>query len=123
MGRALLFYGCRHCDQDYIYRQDVEAYAAQGVVELPTAFSRLDPDRKVYVQDRITEQKAAVWELLEAGGIFFVCGDAAKMEPDVRAALKRIYQEQRGADEAAAQSWLEKLIADQRYVVDVWAAT
>jgi cytochrome P450/NADPH-cytochrome P450 reductase len=123
LGRALLFYGCRHCDQDYIYRQEVEAYAAQGVVELHTAFSRLDPDRKVYVQDRIIEQKAAVWELVEAGATFFVCGDAAKMEPDVRAALKRIHQEQRGGDEAAAQSWLEKLIADQRYVVDVWAAT
>ena len=41
----------------------------------------------MYVQDRLRESAARVWELLEAGGHFYVCGDASRMAADVENAL------------------------------------
>lgn len=49
IGQALLFFGCRHPDKDYIYREELESYKDAGVLsELNVAFSRYT-DNKVYV--------------------------------------------------------------------------
>lgn len=87
-------------------------------MKLHTAFSRAG-ERKVYVQDLIREQAAQVWALLEAGAVVYVCGDGSRMEPDVRRALSDIAREH-GQDSAA---WMDRMIADQRYVLDVWAGS
>ncbi|WP_167348333.1 hypothetical protein [Streptomyces bicolor] len=45
------------------------------------------------------------------------------MAPGVREAFRRLYRESTpGADGAAAGRWLDGLIADGRYVEDVYAA-
>ena len=36
---ALLFFGCDAPDVDYLYRDELEAWAAQGVVDVRPAFS------------------------------------------------------------------------------------
>lgn len=115
-GEALLFFGCRHPEQDFIYADELNAWAERGVVRLHTAFSRAG-ERKVYVQDRIREQAAEVWRLLGQDAIVYVCGDGSRMEPDVRRALSDIAREH-GQD---GEAWLERMIADKRYVLDVWA--
>ena len=116
LGDAMLFFGCRHPEQDFIYADQLQGWAADGIVDLHTAFSRAG-GRKAYVQDLIREQASAVWKLLEAGATVYVCGDGSRMEPDVRRTLADIAREH-GQD---SQSWLDKMIADQRYVLDVWA--
>jgi len=79
LGPALLFFGCRSSTEDYIYKDRLEGYLASGVLTgLHTAFSRDGPS-KVYVQDLIAQQGAEVWELLEAGAVVYVCGDARRM--------------------------------------------
>ncbi|HRW06721.1 MAG TPA: cytochrome P450 [Caldilineaceae bacterium] len=123
VGPSLLFFGCRHAEQDFIYADELQAYADQGVTTLVTAFSRQDPAQKVYVQQRILEQKEAVWVLLEQGATIYVCGDASRMAPDVRRAFGTIYQEKMNADAATADNWLNELETKQRYLQDVWAAT
>ena len=55
--------------------------------------------------------------VLEAGGVIYVCGDGSRMEPDVRRTLADLAREH-GHDGAA---WMDGMIADQRYVLDVWA--
>jgi cytochrome P450/NADPH-cytochrome P450 reductase len=89
-------------------------------VLLHVAFSRHDGE-KTYVQDLIRKERAAVWKLIEAGATVFVCGDGSRMEPDVKRALTRIYAEETDADPDAADQWMEKLSAENRYVLDVWA--
>ena len=42
---------------------------------------------KVYVQDRLRETGSQVWELLQQGGHFYICGDAANMATAVEEAL------------------------------------
>jgi sulfite reductase (NADPH) flavoprotein alpha-component len=74
----------------------------------------------VYVQDRLAESGARVWELLQAGGHFYVCGDAGSMAGAVEAALLRIIEEGQGRGAAAAQEYLAELAAAGRYQRDVW---
>jgi cytochrome P450 / NADPH-cytochrome P450 reductase len=120
LGPAMLFFGCRHPDQDYLYADELKAFAADGVTELFTAFSRGDGP-KTYVQHLITAQQEKVWRLIEQGAIVYVCGDGGKMEPDVKAALVAIYRERGGADADAGQRWIEDMGTKNRYVLDVWA--
>ncbi len=120
LGPALLFFGCRHPEQDFLYAEELKAFAADGVTELHTAFSRLN-GAKTYVQHLVAAQKDRVWDLIEKGGITYVCGDGGRMEPDVKAALVAIYRERSGADAEAGARWIEDLGARNRYVLDVWA--
>src|SRR6201993_3301656 len=82
LGSAMLFFGCRHPDQDFLYADELKALAADGITELFTAFSRTDGP-KTYVQHLLAAQQARVWQLIGEGAIIFVCGDGSKMEPDV----------------------------------------
>jgi cytochrome P450/NADPH-cytochrome P450 reductase len=120
LGPALLFFGCRHPDQDYLYADELKAFEAGGIAELHTAFSRAEGP-KTYVQHLVAAQKERVWSLIEQGAIVYVCGDGGKMEPDVKAALVAIYRERGGADAAAGMRWIDDLGTKNRYVLDVWA--
>ena len=120
LGPAMLFFGCRHPDQDYLYADELKACAAAGITELHIAFSRTEGP-KTYVQNLVAAQKEKVWSLIENGAIIYVCGDGGKMEPDVKAALVAIYRERKGADGEAGLRWIEDLGTSNRYVLDVWA--
>ncbi len=120
LGPAMLFFGCRHPEQDYLYADELKKFAADGVTELHTAFSRADGP-KTYVQHLVATQKDQVWNLIDKGAIVYVCGDGGKMEPDVKAALVSIYREKTGSDEAAGLRWIDDLGTRNRYVLDVWA--
>jgi cytochrome P450/NADPH-cytochrome P450 reductase len=120
LGPAMLFFGCRHPEQDYLYADELKAFAADGITELHTAFSRADMP-KTYVQNLIAAQQERVWSLIEQGAIIYVCGDGGKMEPDVKATLVGIYRDRAGADAAAGQRWIDDLGTKNRYVLDVWA--
>src|SRR5579871_661484 len=120
LGPAMLFFGCRHPEQDYLYRDELKGHAAEGIAELHTAFSRGDGP-KTYVQNLIAAEKDRVWTLIEAGAIVYVCGDGSRMEPDVKATLMSIFREKSGADADAATRWIDDLGSKNRYVLDVWA--
>jgi cytochrome P450 / NADPH-cytochrome P450 reductase len=120
LGPAMLFFGCRHPEQDYLYAEELKGYEANGITELHTAFSRGEGP-KTYVQDLIAAAKERVWALIEQGAVIYVCGDGSKMEPDVKAALVAIYRDHSGADASSGQRWIEELGANSRYVLDVWA--
>ncbi len=120
LGSALLLFGCRHPDQDYLYRDELEAAAGDGLTDLLTAFSRADGQR-IYVQDLLRRERDRVWSLLEAGAVVYVCGDGSHMEPDVKRSLATLYAEVNDTDAAAADAWLETLRQEGRYRLDVWA--
>ncbi|MEM6584937.1 MAG: cytochrome P450, partial [Pseudomonadota bacterium] len=119
LGEALLFFGCRHRDHDYMYREELEGYAGEGLAELFTAFSR-EEGQRTYVQDVIKEQADRVWALIEQGARIYVCGDGAQMEPDVRRALTAICAEKRGCSDEEATAFTDEMIETGRYALDVW---
>jgi cytochrome P450/NADPH-cytochrome P450 reductase len=123
VGPALLFFGCRHPRQDFIYEDELRGFAEHGVARLFACFSRLADEQKTYVQDQVLREGAEVWKLLQSGAVVYVCGDASRMAPDVRRAFAAIHRQETGGDERAADAWLDRLTAENRYLVDVWAAS
>lgn len=121
LGPAMLFFGCRHPDQDFICRDELEGYASDGITDLHVAFSRLEK-KKTYVQDLIREQRDAVWALIEQGARIYVCGDGSRMEPDVRRALTLIYAEEKDVSAGAAEAWMDQMSDEGRYSLDVWVS-
>ena len=74
VGSNVLYFGCKNRDQDFIYKEDLEAFKADGTLDkLRLAFSREGPS-KVYVQHLLREDAAEVWDLLQRGAYVYVCG-------------------------------------------------
>jgi cytochrome P450/NADPH-cytochrome P450 reductase len=122
VGPSLLFFGCRSHEHDFIYEDELRDFDARGLTRLVTAFSRLAGQPKCYVQHKLAAHADEAWDLLERRAVVFVCGDAARLAPDVRSAFVEIYRGKTGADTDAAQEWLDELRSSSRYVEDVWAS-
>ena len=120
IGQTLLFFGCRHPRQDYIYQEELQSFVDQSFLEVFTAFSRAQSE-KVYVQDRLMEQTQRVWESIQNGAIIYVCGDAHKLAPGVRQAFIDIHQQMNHSGISEANHWLERMVHEKKYLEDVWA--
>jgi cytochrome P450/NADPH-cytochrome P450 reductase len=120
LGKSLLFFGCRNSD-DFIYQEELQAWADQGITTLYTAFSRVEGQPKTYVQDVIRAHADDVWQMIQDGAVIYVCGDASRMEPAVRRAFIDMYQAKTGASEQEAEDWMDQCARSNRYLADVWA--
>lgn len=119
-GKNWLFFGDQRADLDYLYRDQITAWQADGLLtHLSLAWSRDGAD-KVYVQNLLEQNAAEVFAWLQEGAAIYICGDASRMAADVEAALLRIIARGLQADEAAAQAYLSALAADHRYQRDVY---
>jgi sulfite reductase (NADPH) flavoprotein alpha-component len=119
-GRNWLFFGDQHVDSNFYYRSELEEMFADGLLtRLDLAFSRDQRDR-VYVHHRMIEHGAELWRWIRDGAYFYVCGDAGQMAKDVDAALMQIFAVHGKLDEGGAVALKEQLIADKRYMRDVY---
>ncbi|WBO62328.1 cytochrome P450 [Streptomyces camelliae] len=119
---ALLYFGCDAPDADFLHADELRAAETAGAVSLRPAFSAAPENGALFVQHRIAAEADEVWELLNSGARVYVCGDGSRMAPGVRQAFRTLYRERSHADGAAAEKWLNSLVADGRYVEDVYAA-
>jgi cytochrome P450/NADPH-cytochrome P450 reductase len=120
VGPILLFFGCRHPDHDWLCREEVEAWAADGLIRPFLAFSTVKDHPWRYVQDAIVAEQEQVWAAIRDGAQIFVCGDGRFMAPAVREALIATHMQQAGSDHAHSSAWLEDLIEQGRYHQDVF---
>jgi cytochrome P450/NADPH-cytochrome P450 reductase len=120
LGPAFLFFGCRRAEQDFIYQSEMEAFQKEGVVNLQLAFSHDATSGFRYVQDRIWDQRDALWDLIEKNAVIYVCGDGLHMAPDVRATFLRMHAEKTRSSREASENWMRELEEAQRYLVDVF---
>ena len=119
-GRNWLVFGDQKRASDFLYREQLEGWLADGhLTRLDLAFSR-DQAEKIYVQDRMRENAAELWAWLESGAHFYVCGDASRMAKDVDAALHQIAETAGGMNPEGAADYVKKLKADNRYQRDVY---
>lgn len=119
-GRNWLFFGEQHVNGDFYYRSELADMLQKGVLhQLDRAFSR-DQNEKVYVQQRMIQRGAQLWSWLEDGAHFYVCGNASRMARDVDMALRQVVQLHGGLSDDAANAYVQQLIADKRYVRDVY---
>lgn len=119
-GQNWLFFGEQRAKMDFLYQQQLEGMVKEGTLtHLHTAFSR-DQHNKVYVQDRIQENAKEVYDWLERGAYFYVCGDATRMAKDVEnALLDAIAKGSNGTLENAAE-YLAAMKKQKRYQRDVY---
>ncbi len=66
------------------------------------------------------ENAAELWQWLQQGAYFYVCGDAKRMAKDVDLALHDIVAQQGGMDSAAAAAYIKLLKKEKRYQRDVY---
>jgi sulfite reductase (NADPH) flavoprotein alpha-component len=123
-GRSWLFFGERNFRTDFLYQSEWQAMLKSGVLtRLDVAFSRdrrADGDTKTYVQHRMRERSRDIFAWLEEGAHIYVCGDAARLAPDVHAALQQIVTVEGGLGAAASEDYLGQLQRDGRYQHDVY---
>jgi sulfite reductase (NADPH) flavoprotein alpha-component len=119
-GKSWLFFGDQRGDLDFLYEDELSDFQRRGVLSrLDTAFSR-DQDRKVYVQHRIIERGAELFDRLEDGAHLYVCGDAKRMASDVDRALREVVRQFGGRSEDDAKAYLADLSTNGRYRRDVY---
>ena len=120
-GRNWLFFGEQRRSSDFLYEQELIELQNKGVLtHLELAFSRDIPGQKVYVQHRMKERGKEIFEWLEGGAHFFVCGDGARMAKDVDAELQAIAMREGGKTTEEAALWVEALKKEKRYKRDVY---
>lgn len=119
-GRNWLFFGNPHFSSDFLYQTEWQQAVKSGdLTRIDLAFSR-DQSEKIYVQHRLTERGAELYDWVQAGAHLYVCGDATHMARDVHSALLEIARDQGGLDEEGAKQWLDDLAAQGRYARDVY---
>lgn len=119
-GKNWLFFGDRTFTQDFLYQLEWQRYLKSGLLtRLDVAFSR-DQKDKIYVQDRLIENGAEVWQWIKDGAYIYICGDANRMAKDVHNALISIAEQQGGLSKDSAEEFINNLRKDKRYQRDVY---
>lgn len=128
-GAMWLFFGCRHKDRDYLFREELRHFLKTGVLtHLKVSFSRdAAPEEEEeapakYVQDNLQHHSQQVARtLLQENGYIYVCGDAKNMAKDVHDALVEIISKEAGVDKLEAMKTLATLKQEKRYLQDIWS--
>ena len=119
-GKNWLFFGNPHRETDFLYEEEFVSMQKDGILtHFDLAFSR-DQEEKIYVQHQMEERGADLWQWLEAGASFYVCGDASRMAKDVDACLHRIVEKHGGKTEDEAKNYIKALKKEKRYQRDVY---
>jgi cytochrome P450 / NADPH-cytochrome P450 reductase len=119
LAEAALFNGIRSREVDYIYREEIERFVGESVLDHVHVVTSRD-DRREYVQDRLRKESALVWRLLEDGAYVYVCG-SQPMRKGVRDAFVDIVSEHGKTAREDADAWLQELeTTHKRYRPDVW---
>ncbi len=119
-GKNWLLFGDQTFNEDFLYQVEWQSYLKSGLLtKLDLAFSR-DQAQKIYVQDRLQENAKEVFEWLQNGAHFYVCGDANRMAKDVQSTLIDIISKQGKLSLEDAEEYLTELRQAKRYQRDVY---
>lgn len=119
-GKNWLIFGNQYFTQDFLYQTEWQGWAKDGLLnKYDFAWSR-DQEEKIYVQHKIREEAAELWQWLQQGAHIYVCGDTSRMAKDVEQALLDTIAEQGGLSADDADEYLDNLRQEGRYQRDVY---
>ncbi|WP_347862908.1 assimilatory sulfite reductase (NADPH) flavoprotein subunit [Salimicrobium sp. PL1-032A] len=119
-GENWLFFGEQYFVTDFLYQTEWQRWKKDGLLSrMDVAFSR-DTDKKVYVQDRLWEQREEVFRWLEEGAYLYVCGDESRMAKDVEQTLQAIVETVGNVSTEEATDYIKGLRTQKRYQRDVY---
>jgi sulfite reductase alpha subunit-like flavoprotein len=127
VGESLIFFGCRDANHDYLYKDEWTKLSKDPRITGPhqrggviVGFSRMQDEKKRYVQDCILDEAKRVWSLLESGAKVFVAGSAEKMPAAVHKAIQTVVRSAGSLTEEESLQYMVKLETSGRYFVDAW---
>ncbi|MDM8160470.1 assimilatory sulfite reductase (NADPH) flavoprotein subunit [Labilibaculum sp. K2S] len=119
-GKSWLFFGNQRFKKDFLYQVEWQKFLKKGTLhKLDVAFSR-DQEEKAYVQHRLKENGKEVFQWLENGAHFYICGDKKHMAKDVQTSLLEIIQNEGGITPEKAEEYLKNLKREKRFLLDVY---
>lgn len=119
-GKSWMFFGDQHFVTDFLYQTEWQKWLKDGVLtKMDVAFSR-DTEEKVYVQHRMKEQGKELFEWLEEGASFYVCGDEKHMAHDVHETLIDIIEKEGNMSRQNAEEYVANMQQQKRYQRDVY---
>jgi NADPH-ferrihemoprotein reductase len=121
IGEMVLFFGCRHPNEDYIYRSELEDMLkeSEGKLRIVTAFSRVEGQKKLYVQDKMKEEGSNVLRLLEYDATLYICGRAS-MAREIGKTLSGMMAEKKDFSQTQASDWASTMKRGRKWQEDVW---
>ena len=119
-GKNWLIFGNQRLADDFLYQLEWSDYRKDGILtRADLAWSR-QGEHKVYVQHKIAEHAAEVWNWLQQGAHLYVCGDAIRMARDVETSLLNVIETQGKLSRDDAEDYLNEMREDKRYQRDVY---
>lgn len=119
-GRNWLFFGDQYFVTDFLYQTEIQNWADTGVLtNIHLAFSR-DQQTRIYVQHRMLEHGAELWQWIKDGAYIYLCGSKTPMSTDVESVLVQIAEHHGGKSASEALSFIENLKEEGRYLLDVY---
>ena len=119
-GRNWLFFGDQHFVTDFLYQSEMQNWVETGVLtKLSVAFSR-DQTEKIYVQHKMMNQAAELYDWLENGANLYICGAKEPMSVDVENTLLLIIRQCGNKSLQEANDYLDALKEQGRYLKDVY---
>jgi len=119
-GKNWLFFGNRNFETEFLYQAEWQDFLKSGTLtNLDVAFSR-DGEKKVYVQDRLSEKAKEVYQWLEEGAHFYICGDMKNMARNVHDTLVTIIENEGVMSKEKAREYIGNLEKEKRLQLDVY---
>jgi methionine synthase reductase len=128
-----LFYGCRHPERDFLYKDEFLNEYSQYLEKYSLSFSRFtisqeDPILKYhisnskYVQDSIRHYSKEMVNLInDLNGYIYICGDALNMSKDVYNCFKECLSKELNISSEDSNKYLLEMMKTRRYKQDIWA--
>ena len=122
IGDVAFLMGLRKRAAEYLFGDEFEALAKEGVIRyLLPAFSR-DQERKVYIQNKVDEHPEVVCDILvEKKGYFFYCGPAGNVPSAIEKSVLKAFETVYHKTEEEALNMLNAIKGEGRYVVEAWS--
>ena len=114
-----LFFGERKSATDFFYEEFWKTQVSAGRLRMDLAFSQ-DQEHKIYVQHRMWERRAELWQWINDGASVLVCGNAKTMAKDVDACLANIAASEGNFSAEESLRFLRDLRHQGRYLRDVY---
>ena len=121
-GRNWLFFGDWTEEGEYLYRDEMGDWKDRGIISRhDLAWSRQGSE-KVYVQHLMEKNGEEIWNWIDGGAYFYVCGDKQYMAKDVHSTLIGICSEFGGMSPEDAKDFVETglMKTEKRYLRDVY---
>jgi sulfite reductase alpha subunit-like flavoprotein len=127
VGDVDVFFGCRHADHDWLYKDELLTLEHQGIVtNLYSAFSR-DLNNREYVQDIMKNNEDCRTRLadliMRKDASVYICGDGNHMARDVQATLACLLAPHLEGEqtEESGKAHIEEMKKRGKFVLDIWS--